>query len=349
MNAAMQEMDRLWAGREPVLALAPMQDITDLGFWRLISGFGGADVYFTEYFRVYPTSTLNRGMLAAIEANPTGRPIVAQLIGDDIPALVRSARELERYPIAGIDLNLGCPAPVVYRKRAGGGLLRNPDHIDAILGALRAAVTGRLSVKTRLGFDSAAGFEGLLRILGRHGLDWVTVHGRTVVEMYRSEVRYDAIAQAVVTLGCPVLANGNVSSVVRAGEVLALTGARGLMIGRGAVRNPWLFGQIRQALRGEPVKRPRGRDVFGYVQGLLEATDAPGFGEASHVRRVKKHLNYLGLGVEPTGAFLHEVRRVTTRGELLTLCMRHLDHEEPMALEPFAIPLGPSDVMAGSH
>ena len=93
-----------------------MQDVTDLAFWNLLSRYGGADVYFTEYFRVYPTSRLERHILRSFTENPTGRPVIAQMIGNDIPSLVRTARELQQYPIAAVDLNLGCPAPVVYRK-----------------------------------------------------------------------------------------------------------------------------------------------------------------------------------------------------------------------------------------
>src|SRR5438034_6075371 len=127
-------------GAAPILALAPMQDVTDLPFWRLMKRYGGADLYFTEYFRVHPTSNLEKWVLQSITENPTGRPIIAQMIGNDIPSLVRTARELQEYPIVAVDLNLGCPAPVVYRKCAGGGLLREPQRVDAILGALRDAV-----------------------------------------------------------------------------------------------------------------------------------------------------------------------------------------------------------------
>ena len=107
-----------------------MQDVTDLRFMRLISGYGNADLYFTEYFRVLPESRLDPQILASITQNPTGRPVIAQKIGNDIAALVRTARELQRHPVAAIDLNLGCPVPIVYRKCAGGGLLRDPDRID---------------------------------------------------------------------------------------------------------------------------------------------------------------------------------------------------------------------------
>ena len=184
------------AGPEPVLALAPMQGVTDLPFLKLIAVYGGADVYVTEYFRVYATSRLDKHILKSVTENPTGRPVIAQMIGNDIAALVRTARELQQYLVAAVDLNLGCPAPVVYRKGAGGGLLREPGRVDAILGALRDAVSIPFTVKTRIGFDSADVFSELLPIFAKHSLDMLTVHARTVKEMYRSEVHYDFIARA---------------------------------------------------------------------------------------------------------------------------------------------------------
>src|ERR1035441_9150290 len=151
----------LLRGPEAILALAPMQDVTDLAFWRFMARYGGADVYWTEYFRVHADSRLEGWILESITQNPTGRPVVAQMIGNDVPSLVRTAKELQQYPVAAIDLNLGCPAPVVYRKCAGGGLLRELAKIDAILGALREAVSIPFTVKTRIGFDSAAPFDEL--------------------------------------------------------------------------------------------------------------------------------------------------------------------------------------------
>src|SRR5258706_7690467 len=199
-----------------------MQDVTDLPFWGLMSRYGGPDIYYTEYFRVHPTSNLEKWILKSITENPTGRPVIAQMIGNDIPSLVRVARELQQYPIAAVDLNLGCPAPVVYRKCAGGGLLREPKRVDAILGALRDAVEVKFTVKTRIGFESSAVYSELLEVFARHSLDLLTVHGRTVKEMYRSEVHYDFIAQAVSALPFPVMANGNVYSAEKAEEVLRL-------------------------------------------------------------------------------------------------------------------------------
>src|SRR6267142_1827689 len=338
--------DEMLAGSTPILALAPMQDVTDLPFWRLMTAYGGADVYFTEYFRVHPTSCLDWNILKSITENPTGRPVVAQMIGNDIPSLVRTARELQQYPIAAVDLNLGCPAPVVYRKCAGGGLLREPQKVDAILGALREAVTTKFTVKTRIGFDSPEVFSELLPIFAKHSLDLLTVHGRTVKEMYRSEVHYDLIARAVSEMPCPVLANGNVYSAQKASHVLEQTGARGLMIGRGAIRNPWLFHQIRQHRRGESLFVPRGLDVLEYVRALYEAVCSPDVREAAQVQKMKKYMNYLGVGVEPTGQFLHQIRRVTTKADFFRVCEESLNHDQPMPLEPFALTANRSEAVA---
>jgi tRNA-dihydrouridine synthase B len=318
----------------PILALAPMQDVTDLPFWRLMTAYGGADVYSTEYFRVHATSNLENYILKSITENPTERPVVAQMIGNDIPALIRTARELQQYPIAAIDLNLGCPAPIVYRKCAGGGLLREPRRVDAILGALRDAISIKFTVKTRIGFDSPDGFDELLAIFARHSLDLLTVHGRTVLEMYGREVHYDFIARAVETMPCPVLANGNVSSAHTAREILEWTGARGLMIGRGAIRNPWMFEQIRRHQRGEPIFVPSGRGVLEYVRALFDAVRPPEIQTSAHVQKMKKYMNFIGLGVGTNGQFLHEIRRVSTEADFFRVCNAFLDHDNPMPLEP---------------
>lgn len=332
--SAPEAFDALLRRPETLLVLAPMQDITDLPFLRLVAARGGADLYFTEYIRVHSSSTLDRNVLRSINENPTGRPIIAQLIGNDPVALAKAARELQQYPVAGIDLNLGCPAPVVYRKCAGGGLLRFPERIDSILGVLREVVTIRFTIKTRIGFDDPRTLEELLPIFARHRPDLVTVHGRTVLEMYRPGVHYDAIALAVRALAgiCPVVANGGVDSPEGAREVVATTGAKGLMMGRGAIRNPWLFPQIRAGLRGEEIPLPTGREILRYIRDLWETTAPEGLHPLKQVQKMKKYLNHLGEGVDPDGAYLHAMRRAHEEEALFDVCREWLDHDRPMAL-----------------
>jgi tRNA-dihydrouridine synthase B len=343
------QLQQLLSSAEPILALAPMQDVTDLAFLRVMAAYGGADVYYTEYFRVHTTSNLEKWILKSITHNPTGKPIIAQMIGNDIPSLVRTAKELQQYPIAAVDLNLGCPAPVVYRKCAGGGLLREPKRVDAILGALREAISIKFTVKTRLGFDSPDVFQELLPIFARHSIDLLTIHGRTVREMYRSEVHYDYIARAVQSVPCPVLANGNIYSARKTQQVLDQTGARGVMIGRGVIRNPWLFDQIRHLRRGGLLFIPTGRDVLNYIRTLYDATRPSGVTEGSQVQKMKKYANFIGLGVEPTGQFLHQIRRATTEAGFFRICEEFLGHDRPTPLEPFTLELKETDVLAGAH
>lgn len=336
--SALSEFDALLAGPAPVLALAPMQDVTDLPFWRLMTRYGGADLYYTEYFRVYPNSHLDKHILASVIHNPTGRPAIAQMIGNDIPSLVRSAKELLQHNVAAIDLNLGCPAPVVYRKCAGGGLLRDIPRVDGILGALRDAIPGRFTVKTRLGFDTDATIDALLPLFAKHGIDLLTIHGRTVLQMYRGEVNYPRIGAAVRALTCPVLANGNISSAQVAAAVLAETGCRGLMLGRGMIRNPWLFEQIRTHLAGKPLILPTGRDVLAYIEALYEAVCSPDVRESAQVQKMKKYLNFIAAGIDAP-EFQHDIRRCSERADFFAICKRTLDHDEPMPLEP----LGPAN------
>jgi tRNA-dihydrouridine synthase len=329
-----ENFSRLLGSPAPLLALAPMQDVTTLEFMRVVARYGGPDIYWTEYFRVHSVSTPEKWIVKSITENPTGKPIIAQLIGNDIPALVRTARQLQQLPIAAIDLNLGCPAPVVYRKCAGGGLLREPARIDAILGALRDAVTLPFTVKTRVGFASPAEFDALLPIFAKHNLDLLTVHARTVTQMYRPGVRYDLIAQAARALRCPVFANGNIFSAAQAAALVVETGVRGLMIGRGAIRNPWLFDQIRQHQRGEPVKLPTGRDVLEYLHLLWDNEITPGVRESAQVQRMKKFMNFVGEGVGEQ--FLAAIRRVETTADFWRVCDESFAHDQPLTLEPVA-------------
>ncbi len=318
-------------------ALAPMQDVTDLHFMNVIAHYGSPDYFFTEYFRVYANSGLDRKTLRSITENSTDRPIFAQLIGESIPDLVRVAQELRRYPIAGIDLNMGCPAPRIYRKNVGGGLLRDPDHIDLILAELREAVNGLLTVKMRIGFEDTAHFDRVLDLIDKHQIDLLSLHGRTVKEMYHSAVHYDLIAHAVRRVSCPVLANGNVTSAASAVTVLSQTGAAGVMVGRAAIRNPWIFQQIRQVLRGQPITIVTLADVRDYIERLRQTTTALAVPERARVSHLKMYLNYIAQSVDPAGAFLRTMRLARTEAELVEVCDRALlnNPDQAFALEPY--------------
>lgn len=323
----------------PLTALAPMQDVTNLWFMKVIAHYGSPDYFFTEYFRVNDTSRLNRHILAAITENDTGRPVFAQMIGESVPDLVRTAKELCGYNIAGVDLNMGCPAPRIYRKQVGGGLLLSPEKVDRILGELRQAVSDRpLTVKMRVGFENTDTFYSILDIINRHSIDLLSLHGRTVKDMYHGPVKYNLIAEAVKRVHCPVLANGNIYSAAKAQEVLSQTGAAGVMVGRWAIGNPWIFNQIRQALRGEAIAPVPLVEVRNYIERLWQTPEAPNIPERARVGYMKMFLNYIALSVDAEGHFLRLMRQTQTELELFNLCDRFLVTEgtKTLALAPYS-------------
>jgi tRNA-dihydrouridine synthase B len=328
-----RRLEALYPPDRPVLVLAPMQDVTDLPFWRIMHRYGGPDIYFTEYFRVHSTSRPEGHIVDCIQANPAGKPVIAQMIGQDIPALLRTAQALQRLPVAAIDLNLGCPAPIVCKKSSGGGMLRDLPHIDRVIGALRQAITIPFTIKSRIGFHDPSEFDAILEVYARHAVDAVTIHGRTVKEMYRSHVHYDRIAQAVRQLPCPVIANGNILSARIAREIAASTGARGLMVGRGCIRNPWIWNQTREAFAGTVRTHPTLRDVREYIEVLYDTTLPPDFPEKLHVAKMKKYMHFIAQHIDPDNQFLHGIRRAETKAEFFALCDTWLGNDSPFEPE----------------
>ena len=140
-------------------------------------------------------------------------------------------------------------------------------------------------------------------------------------------MRYDLIAQAARALRCPVLANGNVQAAGAGADVLARTGARGLMIGRGAIRNPWLFQQIRQRRRGETATLPTGRDVLAYIRELWDSKITPGVRESAQVQRMKKFMNFIGEGVSAGGTFSTRNPPRDDAAGFFPRLRSHLDHD----------------------
>lgn len=320
-----------------MLVLAPMQEVTDLPFWRtLMQCGGGADLYVTEYFRVHVHSVLEKHILASVCKNPTGRPALAQMIGQDVGELVRSAKALlEHDELFGVDLNLGCPAPTVCSKNAGGALLKNLELVNRILGSLREACGERkFTVKTRLGFDHPGEFESLVQVFAKHEIDLLSVHGRTVKERYQTPVHADLVRSAVELLECPVVANGNVVDVATGESYLSQTGAAGLMIGRGAIRNPWLFGQLRDSLAGREVTAVTRKDLLRYTRILWQETAearvelGKSFVAKMHVHKMKRYLNYIvvGLGEELES----RMKRSQEKEELFGVLEEFLDNDEPI-------------------
>ncbi len=278
---------------EKLTALAPMQDVTDLAFMRVLARIGSLpDVFVTAYFRSTPTTcAMAENNLRCIEENETSVPVLAQLAGAEAAPLVRDAEQLLQLPVAGINLNAGCPAPLVNRHGAGAGLLRHLPALESAVQGLRACVpAGMFSVKFRTGWESEEELPAILDIIGAAAPDYAMVHGRTRKALYKPGTMSEATVRlAVQTLPCPVWGNGDICTAEQALQWLTHISPAGVMIGRGAVRNPYIFRQI----KGGPA--PTADEMKHYYRVLAEETDrilhtkrTP----AGHCNRMKKYLAY---------------------------------------------------------
>lgn len=328
---------KVFGADAPVSVLAPMQDVTDAGFMDIVASCGAPDFFVAEYFRVHEYSVLDAPVLNTVRSRPGGRKVCAQFIGEDEFHIARMAAMLREYPeVEGLDLNAGCPSPKVYRKNVGGALMKDPGKIRSILKVMRAEWPGALSVKIRTGFEDSSRLAEVVDIANECGADFMTVHGRTVKQLYRGSADYSAIASAAARSEIPVIANGDITSARKAFEVLSETSCAGVMIGRHAVRNPWIFRQISDISSGREMFRPTLADVYSYVERLHDTALSSNPNIRFLDGRMKKFLNFIALGVDRDGGFLRAMRAARGVGPLFETCKTHLlsDPGRPFFDEP---------------
>ncbi len=306
-----------------IYALAPMQDVTDLAFMRVLHQLDSLpDLFVTAYFRSTPTScAFVEQNLRCITENPSSVPIWAQIAGNEPAAIVRDIAMLRRYPIAGINLNAGCPSAFVNRHHAGAGLLRELPLLRRITAAMREALpAGMFSIKCRLGWaDAEQEFPAILDELRAACPDQLIIHARTRQQLYSGSPQRSYVTHAIREAAqwehpCHVMGNGDILSCADAESWQQETRATGLMIGRGIVRNPYLFRQ----LRGAPA--PTRAEMITYYQLLIEETGRilTNYSERGHCNRVKKYLTSIYPNLEDSSKEYH-LRRCTNLTEMRLL------------------------------
>lgn len=224
-------------------------------------------------------------------------PLFYQLFLTDEEAIVPAVERLHGLGAQGVDLNLGCPAPQLRRQGAGVFLTSDPDQVCMLLRTLRKATTLPVSVKIRLGESPDSGkLVDFCRMLEGEGIDLLTVHARMNGDKFCRKPRWDSIAPVKAAVGIPVIANGGIFSVADARTCLNLSGADGLMLGRGAARHPWLFAEIARDVYGLTESgsgRDRKRVYFRFCELLQER-----FSEERRLGRLKQFTHYYGANFQ---------------------------------------------------
>jgi len=305
-----------------IIALAPMADYTDQPFCLLCREIAGQD--FVIYREMVSSEAIVRGnekTLKMCELDRRERPVILQIFGDKPATMARAAKIItERFRPDGIDINMGCPVPKVAQKtKSGVALMRYPDLAVEIVKAIKAENLGvPLSAKTRLGWSDDREILAFAARLEDAGIDRIAIHGRTKTQGYSGVANWQRIAEVKKILTIPVIANGDVRSRADIEKCLAITGADGVMIGRAALGNPWIFRSIVD--RQWTVERhPTTSEV---VQAVLRHAELhlAHYGERGMVT-FRKHLAWYfhgerAVGISDVKKIRAELVRVSTIGEL---------------------------------
>jgi len=289
---------------KPLYALAPLAGFTDLPFRSVVKKFG-VDLTVSEMISSNALIHNSKKTYKMLEKSDIETPYSIQIAGSDLEVIKRAVEIInKRSGIDVIDLNCGCPAPKVVNNLQGSSLLTDLDQMGKVIETIKQySEKEYTSVKIRLGFNEK-NHDAIAKVVEDAGADFLAVHGRTRAGKYKAAVDYDAIAEIKQNISIPVIANGDIDSPSKAQWVLEYTGANGIMIGRAAVGNPWIFHQIKTG--EEQVNTALMREV------VLEHFDQmiAHYGEYGAIM-FRKHLHtYSKAGFQGASAFRNDVNTI---------------------------------------
>jgi tRNA-dihydrouridine synthase B len=286
--------------KPPYFFLAPLASYTDLPFRSVVKKFG-CDMTFSEMINVNAIAYNNEKTKKMMQKFPLEKPYFVQIAANNVENAVKAVEIINEIDwIDGIDINLGCPVNKARRSGFGGVLLKdeNINLLKNIVSSIVKTSKKPVSAKMRLGFDEIVAVERA-KLLENLGVKFLTVHGRTVKQMYKGEANYEEIKKVVENVNIPVIANGDITDFKKAEYVLNFTGASGVAIGRGAVGKPWIFLEMKQ--KGNITQKQKKEVILEHFNQMINF-----YGEYG-VILFRKHAHAYSKGIAKASEFRSKI------------------------------------------
>ena len=315
------------------LILAPLAGISDLPF-RTIARRFGCGLCYSEMVSADGIVRGQRKTLDILRSGPGDRPLIAQIFGSDPGVLAAAAAIIEERGLAdAVDINMGCPVKPVIRRGAGAALMREPERVRLIIREARRTIRIPLTVKIRSGWSpKEKNALEIARIAEGEGADAVAIHPRTASQGLSGRSDWSVVAEVKAVLKIPVIGNGDVETPGDASALLGQTGCDGIMIGRAALGNPWIFRNALRHLAGEGIELANLEEKRRVIGEHLEMSVGR-YGEVTGVKNFRKHLFWYTKGLRGSAAFRKGAGTVTGKGNVLAVISAYFETLAEVAAE----------------